>query len=206
MTNIRTVFAAFALAALAHPITADAGQEVIIGGVAAATSIDASTETAVAAAIGVRLNRVAGIGVEVTFVPALKPDVASLDQSRFPASNGSVSGSGGRATIFTTNARIDLPTLTTRVSPYVVGGGGVANLKESFTIAGPASVAGSIPVVIPPRAATQSSTALALTLGGGVSVVIAPHLSLDADARYVRLMSTRDLNIRRFGVGLSYRF
>ena len=139
-------------------------------------------------------------------MPALKPDVASLDQSRFPASNGSVSGSGGRATIFTTNARIDLPTLTTRVSPYVVGGGGVANLKERFTIAGPASVAGSIPVVIPPRAATQSSTALALTLGGGVSLLAARHLSVDIDLRYARLIASHDLNITRFGVGLSYRF
>ena len=110
----------------------------------------------------------------------------------------------GRATIFTTNVRLEIPTMTARVIPYVVGGGGVANVKESFTITLP--VPSGIPVVIPARPVTQSSTDMVLTLGGGVSMLVSAHLSIDVDLRYLRLVANRDRNVGRFGVGFSYRF
>jgi len=206
MTNIRVVFAAFALVALASPKSAAAGQEVIAGGVVAATSIESRTEMSAAAAVGFRVNRLASIGVEVTSVPTLKPDVAALDPSTLLVSNGAASGTDGRATIFTTNVRIEIPMSNTRIIPYVIAGGGVANVKESFTITAPVPVPPGIPVVIPPRPVTQSSTALALTTGGGVSMLVATHVSIDVDLRYARLIANRDLNVGRFGVGLSYRF
>ena len=53
---------------------------------------------------------------------------------------------------------------------------------------------------------TQSSTDLALTIGGGVRVVVAERLSLDIDGRYLRLVESRDVDVGRFGVGFSYRF
>jgi opacity protein-like surface antigen len=96
--------------------------------------------------------------------------------------------------------------MTARVIPYVVGGGGVANVRETFTITPPVPVPSGIPVVVPSRSVTQSSTDLVLTIGGGVGMLVAAHVSIDVDLRYLRLMANRDLNVGRFGVGLSYRF
>jgi opacity protein-like surface antigen len=70
----------------------------------------------------------------------------------------------------------------------------------------PVGAAPGIPVVIPPRTIMQSSTDLALTLGGGVSLLVTAHLSIDVDLRYARLIAHRDLDVGRLGVGLSYRF
>ena len=84
------------------------------------------------------------------------------------------------------------------------GGGGVANIKETFALQ--TAVPAGLPVVMAPQAETQSSTALALTAGGGVSVLIAPRLSIDLDLRYLRLIADRDRDVGRFGVGVSYRF
>ncbi len=205
MTNIRVVVAGLALVALAQPMSADAGQEVIAGGVVAATTIESRTEMSGAAAVAFRVNRLASVGVEITSVPTLKPDVAALDQSTLMASNGSASGTSGRATIFTTNVRIEIP-MTTRIIPYVIAGGGVANVKESFTITVPVPVPPGIPVVIPPRPVTQSSTDLALMAGGGLGIFAPGHFSIDVAARYIRLIADRELNVGRFGIGLGYRF
>jgi hypothetical protein len=37
-------------------------------------------------------------------------------------------------------------------------------------------------------------------------MLVAAHVSIDVDLRYLRLIANRDLNVGRFGVGLSYRF
>lgn len=220
MTKRHVVFALLALVALARPTSAEAGQGAIASGVVAATSIESRTEPSIAGAFAYRLNRFVGFGVEVTFVPELKPDVAALGQSTLSTSGGSavvvtsisvptsaVSGTDGRGTVFTTNVRFELPSTTARVIPYVIGGGGIANVKETFSITLPVpGIPPGIPVVIPPQLVTQSSTDLALTLGGGVSVLVAAHVSIDVDLRYLRLVANRDLNVGRFGGGLSYRF
>ena len=36
---------------------------------------------------------------------------------------------------YATYARTDIPTITARVTPHAIGGGGVANIKERFNIA-----------------------------------------------------------------------
>src|SRR5438105_4269334 len=52
-----------------------------VGGVLAATSIDSRTEAAVAAAVGYRMNRFLGFGLELTSIPTLKPEAATLSAS-----------------------------------------------------------------------------------------------------------------------------
>ena len=215
---------ATAAVVLAGAAAADAGQGAIASGVVAATSIESSTKASFAGAVGYRFNHAIGLEVEVTSVPTLKPDVAGLGQptillsteSTFVATATSVptsllSATGGRATVFTTNVRVEMPTTTARVIPYVAGGGGVANVKErfTFTVPTPRVLAGApIPMIpiIPPQPVERSSTNLALTLGGGVSVLVVDHVSVDVDLRYLRLIGVRDLNVGRFGVGASYRF
>ena len=219
MAKILVVFAVLAMLAIARPTSVAAGQGATVGGVVAATSMESRTEVSVAVATGYRVNRVFGFGVEVTSVPALKPDVTALGPSTLIASSGgalvvtstsvptsTVSGTDGRAIIFTTNVRIEIPTMTARVIPYVIGGGGVASVKERFTITPPVPLPSGIPIVIPPRPVTQSSTDLVVTFGGGVSMPVVTHVSIDVDLRYLRLIANRDLNVGRFGVGLSYRF
>jgi len=45
-----------------------------------------------------------------------------------------ISGDDGRATVFTTNVRLELAPIGTRLLPYVVGGGGIANIKHKFAV------------------------------------------------------------------------
>ena len=216
MTATRIFFAALASAMAAAPISAAAGQGATIEGIVAATTIESRTEASVAGGIGYRVNHFVGFGVEVTSVPVLKPDAATLRSATIIDAFGSavvlnsapsptVSAGDGRATVFTTNVRIELPPIATRFLPYVVGGGGIANIKDNFTVTLPVPVPG-IPVVIQPQAITQSSTSVALTMGGGASILMTGHVAVDVDLRYLRLIESRDLNVGRFGIGLSYRF
>ncbi len=210
----RLSVAVLACAALGAPMSAAADQGAIAGGVVAATSIESNTEASVAGTIGYRVNRFVAFGVEVTAVPVVKSDPAALRSSTIIDSIGSApvlnsaapstaSASDGRAAVFTTNVRIEFPAAA-RLVPYLVGGGGVANVKDSFTVA--ATPPAGVPVTIQAQPITQSSTGLALTAGGGVSFLAAPHVSVDLDVRYLRMIANRDLNIGRVGVGFSYRF
>jgi opacity protein-like surface antigen len=215
MTPTRIFVGLLATAIMVMPSSAAAGQGTTIDGVVAATAIESRTEMAIAGGIGYRVNRFLGFGVEVTSVPVLRPDAATLRSATIIDSLGSaavlntvagptISASDGRATVFTTNVRIELPPIATRVIPYALGGGGIANIKDNFTVTlGPVP---GIPVVIQPQAVTQSSTDLALTAGGGASILLTGHMSVDIDVRYLRLISSRDLNVGRFGIGVSYRF
>ena len=188
MIKRRIVIVVLTMLALACPMLANAQQGATVGGVLAATSIGSKTEPSVAGAVGYRMNRSLGFGLELTSIPTLEPQ----------------GGSDGQATVFTANVRVELPAVTARLIPFIIGGGGVANIKETFDVQ-PAVPTG-IPVVIPPQTLTRSSTDLALTAGGGVSLLVAAHLSIDADLRYLRLIADRDRNVGRFGVGVSYRF
>jgi opacity protein-like surface antigen len=136
-------------------------------------------------------------------VPTLKPEVAGVDVTKIPVPALAVEGTDGRATAFTTNVRVEMPA-SAHLIPYVVGGGGVASVKEIFTISVPRPP--GAPAIIPSTSETRSSTDLALTVGGGLSVIATAHVSIDVDLRYMRLLADRDLNVGRFGIGLGYRF
>ena len=208
MTTKRTFFAVLATAMVATPISAEADQGLTLEGVVAATAIESTTEIAIAGGIGYRVNPFVAFGVEVTSLPVLKPDAATLQSTTIIDSLGfaavlnselspTVSTTGGRAIVFTTNVRIELRPIATRFVPYVVVGGGIANIKDNFTVTLPVPVPG-IPVVIQPQAVTQSSTDLALTAGGGARILMTGHVSVDVDVRYLRLIASHDLNVGRF--------
>ena len=216
MTNTRFVCFVLAVAALVRPTLA-AGQGVTVGGLVAATSTASSREVSIAAATAYRLNRIFGLGLEVMSIPTLKPDVTPSGSTTVVARGGdalgvtstvsssTVSKADGKAVIVLNNLRIEIPTRSARVIPYGIGGGGVASVKERFSVA-PSPLPSGIPVVIPAQSVTQASTDLVLTVGGGVSTLLAAHLTMDVDLRYLRLIGNRDLNVGRFGAGLSYRF
>ena len=115
----------------------------------------------------------------------------------------------GRAVIFTSNIRLHVLTTATRVAPFVVAGGGIANLRRSMDITLPVlSLPPGVPIPIRPitQPITSSATALALTIGGGVDVRLAAHVAMSLDLRYFRLLAERDSNMGRFGAGIRYRF
>lgn len=180
------------------------GQTIVSGVVAATTSLASKPEPSIAAAAGYRFNRLFGLGVEVTSVPTLKPNAAALVASGNSAPASAIVGTGGRATVFTANVRIDIAPASARIVPYVVAGGGAANMKETFDVTPP--VISALPVVIPPVSVTQSSTDLVLAAGAGVAVRLGGHVSLVVDVRYLRLLGDEDLNVGRFGTGVSYQF
>ncbi len=106
----------------------------------------------------------------------------------------------------------------TRISPYVLGGVGIARLKPTarFTYESGTLPDGSTPTVgddvtsqlesagafsLPP-----ASNAFMITMGGGVSVPVSRHWAVDADYRFARVAADTPLNAQDATFGFGYRF
>jgi opacity protein-like surface antigen len=197
-----------------------------VGASVSATNMESRTELSFSGVFGYRFSRVVGFEIETTVVPTLKspyPGVTIQDLSTAVSSAAiiqiypppSFSNPNGRAVIFSSNVRVAIPTTTTRLEPFFVAGGGVASVRHTadFVYSLPpiaVPLTGVIPSILPLRTISQpvtsSSVALALTLGGGLSVRVASQMSIDADLRLFRLLGNEDQNVGRFGVGVRYRF
>ena len=193
-----------------------------------ATNIDGRTSWSAAGSFEYRLNRVAGLEIEATVAPRLTsalPDLTiqtlevqaaaqnALAPLIYPAPT--FSNQRGRAVIFTNNVRLHIPSTSDRIDPYFVAGGGVSNLRQSVDyvytpltytpVALPSTGLPRIPSPIT-QPITTSSTAMALTLGGGIGVRVASQMWIEGDLRLFRLLGTDDRNLGRFGAGVRYRF
>jgi hypothetical protein len=191
--------------------------------------MDGRTSISAAGSFEYRLNRVAGLEIEATMVPRLKGNLPNATIQALEASTVVVpntiaptiyppptfANQQGRAVMFTNNVRLHIPSTSDRVDPYFVAGGGVANIRQSADFVYLPFI--YTPVSLPPgtvipntlrpitQPITTSSTALALTLGGGIGVRIASQIWIEADLRLFRLLSSDDRNLGRFGVGVRYR-
>jgi opacity protein-like surface antigen len=177
---------------------------------------DGSSDLAINGGVGYQFNRSIGFGIELTHMPGLESGIAR----GFGAPTFIRLGDDGQghATIFTTNVRVEIPTTMRRVIPFVVGGGGIASVTEPYPIyyATPLTLSTSadalglsfpVPNIRPgPQYFSNTTIAMALTLGGGVSVLATDHLAVDVDLRAIRLLGESGRNLGRFGVGASYRF
>lgn len=219
----RVLAIAVVAALVAVPAAAQPRTGAVIGGTASVLSMDSDGHAAISGSIGYKLNSALSFGIELTGVPDLDPDPAipvPLLAPYFPIFYGEAEGS---ATIFTTNVRIDIPTTNRRIMPFVVGGGGVANIEESFSVSFRSSTSvppsflaefaalGLSPTVLstilaPSFPFRSSSTGLALTIGGGASIMATDRFSIDVDLRYLRIDAETDRDAGRFGAGVSYRF
>lgn len=209
----------------------DAGA--VVSGAVSATAIDSRTELTFSGGAGYRFNRYVGLEIEVTSVPTLKAafpnpnndvtiqPLAGVVPSNAPAVLTGIvvppptySNLNGDVTIFTTNIRLEMPMPVGRITPYFAGGGGVAEVRHSADVTIPIGIYTAVVGALIPQPAIRTitehvrsaSTALALTLGGGVSVQVASHVSVDIDLRYFRLLSDTSTNAGRFGAGARYRF
>jgi opacity protein-like surface antigen len=200
-----------------------------------ATTIEEGAALAITGAIGYRFNRIVGVSLELTGVPSFDPElpevaaptplplgiggngpvsVGNIGGIVFPVPAHEFSDEEGEATIFTANLRLDIPTRWRRLQPYVVSGAGVAHVRDEFTVTTgfprfilpglPGTTIYDIPSIS--REVAQSSTDMAVTIGGGIGLRVAQQLVLEGDVRYLAVLGARDLQIGRFGVGISYRF
>lgn len=185
---------------------------------------DRTTGIAISGGVAYRFNRSIGFGIELTHLPSLESDSGLVRILGVPTSRPFVEDDDedGYATIFTTNIRVEIPTTMRRIIPYVVGGGGMASVTESYPIyyaltastvppALLADVSSALSVPYPaiypgPRVYQYTTTAMALNLGGGASVLITDRFAVDVDLRAFRLLGEDKRTMGRFGVGASYRF
>jgi opacity protein-like surface antigen len=195
-------------------VNARAQSGAIVGGTAGVAVVDSKSDLSLTLAAGYRFNRAFGLGVELTVMPSLPSSLPDY----YPFVR--IDNPGGSVTAFTTNVRLEIPTTPARIVPYVVMGGGLANVKRNADVIiagfppGDVRILSMVPgltsLIFPPpdirSPFTVSTTDLALTVGGGVSVLAVGGMSIDVDLRYLRLIGQEDRNIGRFGAGLSYRF
>ena len=193
------------------------GGAIVNGAVGVATADD-STDLEVSGGVGYRFNKALSFGLEFTHIPSLEspqPIFYPLAAARLCCAIGD-DNFDGHATVFTTNVKLEIPTTLRRVIPFVVGGGGVASVTQEYPIyyalplASELSVLGlssAASAILPgPQDYSTTTLAMALTLGGGATVLMTDHLGIDADLRVLKLLAQDGRTIGRFQVGASYRF
>ena len=223
------------LAAAASAAGSDDDRGATASVVVSATNMQSRTEPTFSGAFGYRFDRVVTFEVEATVVPRLRSgftagaiiqaasgttDTSSLVSGLTGTSlltifpGPTISNPSGRLVVFSNNVHIDIPTMSTRITPFFVAGGGIAHVRKTadYSYTFPAITNPLLPTVVPPlRTLSQrlvsTETDLALTLGGGVDVRVAEHAAVTADLRLFRLLGGQDdQNAGRFGVGMRYRF
>jgi len=205
------------------PAAAQDRSSAFVAGSVSAANMESRTEIAYTGAFGYRFSRVVSFVIEATGVPSVDPvfptNPVILSAGAPPPSTSvaifpgpTYSNLGGRIVLLTNTARIDIPTTSTRVTPFFSAGGGVANVRSSadFSYELPLPLFPPGTPTLPVRSFVQhitaSSTDMALTLGGGAGVRVAKSLWLDVDLRLFRLLGDDDRNLGRFGVGVRYAF
>ena len=123
-------------------------------------------------------------------------------------------------TAFLTKFTVEFPTAGGRLFPYLTGGGGVGHVSERIryrlvdspfpTLLDEATdlvVRRLIPTIFPPRDFQSSETGLSLTVGGGLDVRLWRGFGVGVDARWLRLLASREaLDTAQVATRVSYRF
>lgn len=151
--------------------------------------------------VGYRFTRHIGFDFQALALPNLK-----LEDS----------DSTGRGVAFLTNFVTEFPTPARWLTPYVEGGGGIANISQSFSFQ---SARENDPRFFPRRRGDpirttdngldlrRSETNLALTVGGGVDFNIWRGLAVGPNITYLKLFGNlQDRDFTRIGGRASYRF
>lgn len=205
------------------PAAAQDRSSAFVGGSVSAANMESRTQIAYTGSFGFRFSRVVSFVIEATGVPSVEtpfPTNPVIYTAGAPPPSTSVaifpgptySNLGGRIVLLTNTARIDIPTTSTRVTPFFSAGGGVANVRRtadfSYELPLPLFPPGTPTIPVRPfvQHLSASSTDMALTLGGGAGVRVAKSLWLDVDLRLFRLLGDDDRNLGRFGVGVRYVF
>ena len=200
--------------AVAQVMVPDIGGRVF--GIVGGSFGDGGSTIMTSGGVGLRLTRHLGLDLEVLYVPAL--DLADdglffIQRGRDFAPSFDVDRDAS-VTAFLTKFTVEFPTAGGRLFPYLTGGGGVGHLSERVryrplcncilqVLAEPSSFS----PLFPPTAFDSSETGLSLTVGGGLDVRLWRGLGIGVDARWLRLLTSReDLDTAQIASRVSYRF
>jgi hypothetical protein len=222
---------AFVLLCLPGIASGQEGRGASVAGGVSATNMESRTSLSFSGAFAYHFSRVVGLELETTVVPTLRSEFPGVTIQNPVAGVSSSSGIAGelqyviypppsfqnqrgRAVIFSNNVRISIPTTSTRLDPFFVAGGGIASERHTadyiYAIPRlPQPLVGVSPIpsfTTTSQRLSSSSLGLALTLGGGLSVRVAPQLAVEADLRLFRILDDQDRDVGRFGVAVRYRF
>lgn len=162
---------------------------------------------------GLRLTKNLGLDFEVLHVADL--DLSGGDfviggrPSIFPPPE---IRNDGAVTAFLTKMTADFPVAGDRLVPFVSGGGGIGRLSQQYRVDFPDRRFPAFPalgdIFAPfPTDFDNSQTGLALTLGGGLDVMLWRGLAVGAEVRWMRLLVNRDtLDFSHIASRVSYRF
>ena len=206
-THLASTVLLVLLSVVGAPGTARGQGALAYGSIAAAISGD-TTSPAYGGGVAWRFNRAFGLGVELSHIPSLDSD--------FPRVFCCGEDRDMSVTTFTTNVRLEVPTTSSRIIPFVMAGGGIAAVTQSYSVIYPTELVtqidlgalglNTIPILPQSNDLEFTSTNMALTLGGGASFLLGNHFAVDADLRLLHIMGNDSRNIGRFGGGVSYRF
>ena len=181
----------------------------------AGTFGEGETNIAAGGAVGYRFNSRFGFEFEALALPDF--EIGDGDTTR-----------GGRGVGFLTNFVTEFPSPARWLTPYVEGGGGVANIRYSsgFRFEDP----DGRPIPVEPRGRRiggqrfdprtfgsdvrlvrinpgRSETSLALSVGGGVDFSVWRGLAVGPNITFTKLFgSTDDIDLTRIGLRTTYRF
>ena len=179
-----------------------------ISGFYAGTFGEGATNTAAGGAVGYRFTPRVGFELEAFALPELEFEDT---------------GDSGRGVAFLTNFVSEFPSPARWLTPYVQGGGGVANISQSRLFARiPDNIQGIPRGRITFRrdgrssfeddmridlGARRNDIAVALSLGGGVDFTVWRGLALGPNITYLKLFGNiADRDLTRIGFRSSYRF
>ena len=197
---------AFALVcALCAPASAQEGAR--ISGFYSGAIGEGETNIGTGGSVGYRLTPRFGFDFEVLALPDLEID----DRG------------DGRGIAFLTNFVTEFPSPAAWLTPYIQGGGGVANLRFGSTFefedrdgrriglpfrgrrGGPAPVITDDMRLV--RVSDgRSETNLALTIGGGVDFSVWRGLAVGPNITFMKFFGGQDTDLTRIGAKMSYRF
>jgi Outer membrane protein beta-barrel domain len=166
-------------------------------------------------------NIAAGGAVGYRFTPRVGFE---LEAFALPDLEFSDTGDSGRGVAFLSNFVSEFPSPARWLTPYVQGGGGVANISQSRLFARiPDNVQGILRGRIPGRRDARPSledamrvsdlggrrneSAVALSVGGGVDFTVWRGLAVGPNITYLKLFGNlTDRDLTRIGFRSSYRF
>ena len=114
-----------------------------------------------------------------------------------------------RLVTFLTKMTVEFPVADGRIWPYLTGGGGVGNLRQTTAFRNlPLPLAQQLGVqIFPPPEFDETANDLALTIGGGLDVRVWKGLGVGTDVRYLRLLDdTEGFDFVFVTARISYRF
>ena len=117
------------LVVLARPASAQSSGGAVVTGLVGVAAARNSTSLNASGSVGYRFNRVFGFELEVAMIDRLESDTGYHD-----ALFSRLDRPGTRVTLFTNNVRLEIPTTSSRVIPYVVAGGGLASIRDRYSV------------------------------------------------------------------------